>query len=144
MRPHLWRRFIDDIFFLWRGTEEELEKFIKHINSQHEHIKFTATYDRQSRSVPFLDVEVSIDEDGYIQTDLYKKPTSVAQYLMPSSCHPSHITRNIPYSLAYRLLRICSKKEKFEQRLEELRKDLFSRGYKPKIVHDAFERVKQY
>ena len=140
--PHLWRRFIDDVFFIWKGTEEELQKFIEHINKQHSHIKFTASYDIKSRSVPFLDMEVSIDDNNFIQTDLHKKKTARVQSLMPSSCHPSHITKNIPYSLAYRLLRICSSPKKFEQRLEELRQDLFSRGYKPKIVNDAFERVK--
>ena len=29
----------------------------------------------------------------------------------------------------------------FKQRLEELRQDLLSRSYKPKIIDDAFKRV---
>ena len=62
--------------------------------------------------------------------------------MSPSSCHPGHITRNIPFSLGYRLLRICSHKQTFLLRLEELRQDLFSRGYSPRIVDDAFRRVK--
>ena len=141
-QPHLWRRFIDDIFFVWSHGEEELKSFIKHLNSCHRFIKFTATYDVENKSVPFLDTVVSIDKDGYIQTDLYKKECSRVQYLSPSSCHPGHITRNIPFSLGYRLLRICSHKHTFELRLEELRQDLFSRGYSPKIVDDAFKRVR--
>ena len=44
-------------------------------------------------------------------------------------------------SLAYRLLRICSDHQKFKQRLEDLRQDLLSRNYKPKIIKDAFKRV---
>ena len=112
------------------------------MNSCHRFIKFTATYYVQQRSVPFLDTVVSIDKDGYIQTDLYKKECSRVQYLSPSSCHPGHITRNIPFSLGYRLLRICSNNQTFLLRLEELRQDLFSRGYSPKIVDDAFKRVR--
>ena len=46
---------------------------------------------------------------------------------MPSSSHPSHITRNIPYSLGYRLLRICSDPSNFSRRLEELKQALISR-----------------
>ena len=140
--PHLWRRFIDDIFFIWYGNEEELLQFINHLNTQHSYIKFTATYDIEERSVPFLDMRVFIDSEGWIQTDLFKKDTARCQYLLPSSCHPNHVTKNIPYSLAYRLLRICSKSDSFQDRLEELRHDLLSRCYPAKVIEDSFRRVK--
>ena len=42
VKPHLWHRFIDDVWFVWRGSEEELKDFIKHLNSSHRLIKFTA------------------------------------------------------------------------------------------------------
>ena len=38
--PHLLRRFIGDVFFLWRHGEEELVKFTNHLNSFHRTIKF--------------------------------------------------------------------------------------------------------
>ena len=86
---------------------------------------------------------VEINKNGFIETDLHKKSTAKVQYLLPSSCHPGHVTKNIPYSLAYRLLRICSNKPTFKTRLEELRQDLLLRSYKPKIIDDAFKRVLQ-
>ena len=140
-KPLLWRRFIDDIFFVWVGREDELKDFINHLNSQHRLIKFTANYDFETRSTPFLDMEVYIDSQGFIQTDLYRKECARVQYLLPESCHPGHITKNIPYSLAYRLLRICSKQESFMRRLQELKQDLISRGYRVRIIDDAFNRV---
>ena len=88
-------------------------------------------------------MEVKLNQDNYIVTDLYKKKTAVCQYLLPSSCHPQHIHKNIPYSLSYRLLRICSDQKTFLERLGELRQDLLSRQYPAKIIHEAFERVKQ-
>ena len=88
-----------------------------------------------------MDLSVSI-VGGHFHTDLYKKDTAVAQYLLPSSCHPSHITKNIPYSLAYRLKRICSSGDQFELRLQELKMDLTSRRYKAKIIDQAFARVR--
>ena len=142
-QPIMWRRFIDDIFFLWSSTVNDLEKFIKNLNGFHSHIKFTATYDQEKKSVPFLDMQVSIDKDGFIQTDLFKKDTARCQYLLPSSCHPGHITKNIPFSLANRLLRICSNPDDFAKRLEELKNDLISRQYSPKIIYEAFEKVKK-
>jgi len=91
--------------------------------------------------VPFLDVSVKICA-GKIVTDLYRKPTAVAQYLLPSSCHPQHVTKNIPFSLGYRLLRIVSDRDTLLIRLEELKDMLLSRHYHPKVVDNALARVK--
>ena len=142
-KPKLWKRYIDDIIFMWNSSVEDLEAFMKEINCHNDHIKFTANYDTKTKSVPFLDMQVTIDENGYIQTDLFKKETAKCQYLLPTSCHPGHITKNIPYSLAYRLLRICSILQNFYKRLEELRQDLFSRNYHPKIINEAFNKIKK-
>ena len=141
-KPHRWRRYIDDILFFWRSSEEELLKFLEHLNAQHPFIKFTVTYDTTTKSVPFLDTQVSINESGFIETDLYKKSSAKVQYLLPQSCHPSHICKNIPFSLGYRLLRICSREETFKQRLEELKEDLISRSYNMKVIQQAFNRLK--
>ena len=139
-RPYLWRRFIDDIFFLWNSSAEELDLFIEHLNSQHAYIKFEATYDQELKKIPFLDMEVSV-ENNKIITDLYKKETARVQYLLPSSNHAAHVSRNIPFSLGYRLLRICTYPERFKHHLEGLRQDLISRDYLPKVIDDAFKKV---
>ena len=38
--PHKLKRFIDDMFFLWRNGEKELIRFTKHLNNSHLTIKF--------------------------------------------------------------------------------------------------------
>ena len=70
-KPLMFKRFIDDIYFTWCGSVQELEQFIGHMNSQHTHIKFTPTYNIETRTIPFLDMSVTI-EGGKIKTDLYK------------------------------------------------------------------------
>ena len=137
----LFRRFIDDLFFIWCGNESQLVKFIKEINLLHPTIKFTASYDFTSRSTHYLDTTVWISE-GKIHTDLYRKKTDKVQYLLPSSCHPSHVTKNIPYSLGLRIVRICSDLENRINRLQELREMLISRYYRPKSVDNAILKVK--
>ena len=89
---------------------EDLQIFMRELNNHHKYIKFTANYNPETKMVPFLDMNVKVNENGYIETDLHTKDTARVQYLLPSSSHPAHITRNIPYSLGYRLLRICSNK----------------------------------
>ena len=140
-KPLLFRRYIDDCFFIWPGSVEELEEFFSHMNSQSPHIKFTSSYNTETKNVPFLDILISMEE-GKIATDLYKKEAHTPQYLHPNSCHAPHQSKNIPYSLAYRCRRICSDNEKFESRLSELKADLIARHYNSKIIDEAFAKVR--
>jgi peptide-methionine (R)-S-oxide reductase len=152
-----FKRFIDDIFFIFCGNVEQLELFLSQINQIHPTIKFTAQYScpftcditdahdcfcQSSQSIPFLDTSVSI-KNGKLITDLYKKPTDRCQYLLPQSCHPANICKNIPFSLAYRLVRICSERSALLKRLDELKELLLSRKYNVKIVNNAIFRATQ-
>ena len=82
-------------------------------------------------------------EGNKIHTDLYRKNTDKPTALLPSSAHPGHIVPNIVYSMGFRILRICSSQFCFESRLEELKqKFLIPRGYTPKMIDNAFEKVR--
>ena len=140
---HLWRRFIDDIFFVWRGSEEELKEFMVHCNTFHPTIKFTFDYNLQTRAVNFLDIHIWIDEKGFIQTDLYQKPGKVCQLLLPSSAHPSHICRSLPLSIAYRVRRLCSMTDQSTCAWQDLKQHLNRRRAKsagvPSQITSRFE-----
>ena len=126
-QPHIWRRFIDDIFMIWTHSLDDLQTLnTAHLNNIHPTIKFTSNY--SLTSIPFLDVSVPL-YNGTITTDLYTKATDKRQYLLQSSCHPRHTKRAIPFSLALRLRRICSSDETFKLRTNELRTYLNKRGY---------------
>ena len=140
---HTWRRYIDDIFIIWSGSHSEFEEFFNFINSYHPTIKFDPPqHNEEDNSCNFLDLKISI-ENSKIQTDLYRKETSKPRALLPSSAHPGHVTHNIVYSMAFRLLRICSRENIFEQRLEDLKVNfLLPRQYSPKIVDAEFRKIK--
>lgn len=139
--PLWYKRFIDDCIMLWTGTEEQLVQFLTHINNIHPLIKFKASYDFTTKKVEFLDTVISVTEQGFIKTSLFSKPGKKCTYLLPSSCHPGHITQNIPYSLALRLKRICSENLDFLAQLDILREKLLDRGYKQNFIAKAFEKV---
>ena len=139
---HFYKRFIDDIFMIWAGTEEEFLEFMIEINKLHPTIKFTCEYNIRERSTTFLDTRVTITDKG-ISTDLYKKPTDRVMYLLPDSCHPSHVFKSIPYSLALRLIRICSIPEQLETRFGELEEMLLSRNYNRNVVRAAIVKAKE-
>ena len=63
-------------------------------------------------------------------------------YLLPSSCHPPTCTKNIPFSLCLRIVRICSKTENREVQFLKLKELLENRGYSGKTVDRAIERAR--
>ncbi len=80
-------------------------------------------------------------ENNKIKTDLYRKETDKIQYLLPSSCHPAHTFKSVPYSLAMRLVRICSDKNDLKKRFTELEEMLRSRQYNKNIVKKPLRRL---
>ena len=114
----LWWRYIDNIFMIWHHRESELKQFIDKLNKFHPTIKLTCDYSLER--VHFLDVQVIL-ENNEISTDLYVKETDSHQYLHPSSCHPYHCVKSIPYSQALRLNRICSNNIFYDNRCNQLK-----------------------
>ena len=86
---------------------------MKHLNSFHDTIKFTA--ETSDKEISFLDTKVKMDtETQKLYTDLYRKPTDVNNYLDYKSAHPASTKRALPYSQILRIFRICKKEEDFE------------------------------
>ena len=52
-KPLVWKRYIDDVFFLWDTSKEEVNTFIEQANSYHPTIKFTAEI--SDKEITFLD-----------------------------------------------------------------------------------------
>ena len=129
-KPMIWWKYIDDIFFIWEHGEESLEKFLNKLNTFHPTIKFTAEYSKEAIN---LDVNVRLVE-GELMTDLFVKSTDTHQFLDPSSSHPYHCKKGIPYSQALRLNRICSDIESFDKRCNDLEGCLMERGYNEKMI----------
>ena len=130
-KSYLWRRYIDDIFFLWEHGENKLKSFIDKINKVHPTIKYTAEWSKTS--INCLDVTVSLVE-RVIETELYAKPTDSHQYLQSSSCHPFHCKKGIAYSQVLRLNRIFSETDSFDKRCIDLERLLLERRHSPKLV----------
>ena len=152
-----YKRFLDDIYILFNGSNKHLHEFLQMCNQINPHIKFTITHSTPYNitpngeddcecealiSIPFLDTQTTIKNNKII-VDLYRKECDRNMYLLPSSCHPSHVSSNIPFSLALRITRICSEIETRDQRLSELKELLLERDYKAGIIDSNINRAKQ-
>ena len=139
LRPFSWLRFIGDIDMKWSHGRKTLSTFLDDANNFHPSIKFTAGISTKQQ---FLDTKSSL-VGNTISVDLYTKPTDTHQYLLPTSCHPKHCCKNVPYSLALRLRRVCSESDTFESRARELTEHLRKRGYQKQEISLAIERARQ-
>ncbi len=137
--PLLWKRFIDDIFCIFQGTEQELLEFIEFLNSKSPP-KFTYEYSRHS--VNFLDTTIYV-ENRKIQTTLFVKETDSHSYLAFDSCHPKHNITSIPYSQLLRVKRICSTWTEFFRHSFSLILHFSLRGYPMDLLTDALLKANQ-
>ena len=77
-------------------------------------------------------------------TGLFVKPTDTHQFLDPSSSHPYHCKKGIPYSQALRLKRICSDNESFDKHCNNLEGWLMERGCNGKMIRKQMLRAREH
>ena len=110
IEPKYWCRFIDDVWCLVSGTENDINNFIETLNLIDPNIQFTATFLKEK--IQFLDLwtikSPKSSNNFEITTDLFVKETDSHSYLNYNSCHPLSIKNAIPYSQFLRLRRNCT------------------------------------
>ena len=62
-------------------------------------------------------------------------------YLVPTSCHPAHNIRNIPYSIGHTIYRIASEKHKYDLSKANYTDYLMARGYSSEVIHESFKKL---
>ena len=138
IKPALWWRYRDDIFDLWQQGLPALETFTQYINSLYPTIKFELVFSDSHLNV--LDVTLHLI-DGFIRTDVYSKPTDSHLYLPPSSSHPRHVFKAIPFGVALRLRRNCSEDNFLSKRCKEYKGYLVNQGYPVNLVDKQFSKA---
>ncbi|MFH4981108.1 hypothetical protein AB6A40_007817 [Gnathostoma spinigerum] len=90
--PHLYLRYIDDIF-VCVDSEEALQNLFYQINSSDPNI--TLTIERPSKNwLPFLNTEITC-KDNRFYTRWFKKPASKSILLHRSSAHSAALKHNV-------------------------------------------------
>mgnify|MGYP003542132881 FL=1 len=139
-KPKFIARLIDDIFFTWDDSRENLDLLISQLNSHHHTIKFEPIVSKDE--VHFLDTTVYIDKSDFtMHTKLYRKPTYRVQYLHYQSNHPRHVKRAIPYSQALRYKRIIDDDEILQKELNTLKNYFQQRNYSDKLIDEEIQKI---
>ena len=135
-----WKRFIDDVFMLFKGNEELCDQLVDWLNSIMPSIKLKANYSNDC--LEFLDLKIMI-RNGKLETELYTKPTNLQLYLDFTSNRPSHCKRGLVYGQALRIVERCSRAESVGPHLEILKEKLVERNYPAELIDSQFSKAKK-
>ena len=83
---------MDNIIFLWNGTESELIKLIDNLNKKHSTKKFELTYSRTS--ITSLDSKLYKNQNKIPCTTIYRKPSDPGNFLCYKSARPKALKDN--------------------------------------------------
>ena len=120
--PKICKRFVDDTFTIIQKADKE--GFLEHINSINDNIHFTFEDPKEDGSIPFLDMLIIPDEEGRLNTKVYRKPTHTDQYLHWDSHHSITSKYSVIGTLYHRARTVCSNQDYLESEEKHLIKSL--------------------
>ena len=125
--PLLWKRFVDDTFVIMKKAHRE--DFLTHLNSVDKNIQFTSEEPGPEGSLPVLDILITPDNEGRLNTTVYSKPIHMDQYLHWDSLHPISSKYSVVGTLHHRARTVCSNKQLLQQGEDHLAKALKNCNY---------------
>ncbi len=136
-----YKRYIDDLFIIWKGTKVEWRRVSTLLNRLDPSITITFTEPTLS-TTPFLDVNISWDNfNNRFNTSVYQKELNKYMYLTPKSCHTPHTFSGFIKGELTRYARLSSEPFAFNRMKELFYQRLVNRGYSRKFLNYTFKRV---
>ena len=94
-------RFVDDMTVLWLGSHNDYLNFKRDVNN-YGILKWTM--EDPSNKAIFLDLDMTISEEGVISTRTFQKPMNLYLYIPPQSAHQDGLMKGIVYGELKRYL----------------------------------------
>ena len=129
-----YKRFIDDIFGIWVGTDHKFDKLLKDANN-FGILKWD--FNRPTNTVAFLDLNITIKE-GKITTRTHQKEGNPYLYITPQSAHPPGMIKGVIFGLVRHYYEQNSDKKDFMYFTNLLLTRLVSRGWDPFYIRPIF------
>ncbi|KAK5647062.1 hypothetical protein RI129_005526 [Pyrocoelia pectoralis] len=81
-----YKRYVDDIFVIFKGSDNDIDHCFQHMNTLHPHIKFTLEKEN-NRVLNFLDLQITRNTNR-LDINIFRKPTTTDHVIPFSSHHP--------------------------------------------------------
>ena len=120
--PTLWKRYVDDTFIIIHRAEKN--NFLQHLNSIDDSIHFTCEEADENGAIAFLDMLITPDEEGRLNTSVYRKATHTDQYLHWDSHHAVNSKYSVVGTLFHRARTLCSTPMQLQKEEKHLHQSL--------------------
>ena len=139
----MYMRYIDDVLGIWMHGSEKLDEYFKFLNNFHPALRFTIerTDKTSSKSIPFLDTTISVQEGGTYSTELYIKPMTAPIIIHFTSAHPIQCKRSVLYSQLLRAQRLGSDRQARERGMAKIESLFRHNGYPNKHIQRTKHKI---
>lgn len=140
-KPLFYGRYIDDIFFVFKGTELQLKSFLDSFDTHrvyNDKLKITWTYSQDS--IEFLDLVIH-SKPGKLQLSTHQKALNKYLYIPFSSYHPKDNKIGFIKAELIRYIRNSSTYSAFTNMAKRFFVRLRTRGYPPRFLLWVFSQV---
>ena len=142
IKPVMWVRYVDDIFILFKGNEDQLNRLVDFANSILPSIEFTTEIEVDFK-LAFLDVLVIRDcNSNSLKFSVYRKSTNSESYIHFYSGHSKQIKSNVIMNFAIRALRICEP-EFIDSEIQHISATFKSLRYPEYFIEQAISKAKK-
>lgn len=126
-----YRRYIDDLLFIWEGTEDTFKAFMTYLNKNQWGLFFSGTV--SEAQIDYLDITISSEGSRVITKNFFK--------MCDSNNHHRKWLRNIPFGQLRRVRRNCTKIEDFKIQSRNLMDRFRDKHYPKTIIQAAYDRA---
>ena len=118
---------MDDTFIIIKKSSKE--SFLQHLNSVDDNIHFTCEEPNEDGSIAFLDMLITPDHNGRLNTSVYRKVTHTDQYLHWDSHHAISSKYSVVGTLFHRARTVCSTPGGLQKEMKHLHQSLSRCNY---------------
>ena len=133
-----YSRYIDDIFFIYTGSLDNLKILFNTANNLHFSIKFTLVY--SSDNLEFLDLNIHLTNNNIIEYEVHQKSLNKYMYITQQSCHPEHVFSGFIRGELTRYQRLTSIPHFFKKIKSLFFYRLLARGYNIHFLEKIFRK----
>lgn len=139
----LYRRFIDDVFGIWRITDDATNNAMWNsfkCAMNNDAFKLTWIVNEPATTVDFMDLTISIQRDR-LHFTLYEKPSNLHLYIPSHSCHPPGLLGGVIHGMIFRIYTLCSDTQDKTARTKAFFQQLRQRGYTTNQLQPLFRKA---
>ena len=134
----LFTRYMDDI--LQEIKSSEINTKLAEINALHENLTFTIEKQSDGK-IPFLDMQITCDQQGKLTSSWYNKPTDTGLILNYHALAPRRYKRSVVSGFVHRISRACSTWENFHDSMTKAKKVLERNQYPPSFYNPIIDET---